>query len=538
MGIAQRIHDTIEDWRKEWGDTLKGWMASWVEWGITKLMESLEPEAIDIIRPVLTPIVEHPDTPQYIKDMIDKLLAGKKPLPLLLLIPIAVLLFIPTITSIFQPLGSLFKYQQERLLKSFRLDPYSIITAWRRNPTLYAALFDDLKDQGWNDDRIEALKFLTLFIPTAQDQINWLAKEVFEPEMIDRYGLKDELPKYEETDFAKIGVDPTQMANYWMAHWEHASFSQVIEMLHRGVLSLGKEMPAPPTTKEGWATRDAEGEKALYDWYRLVEIPPFWRDRLTAMSWNVPTRVDVRRWWDMRTISEEELRNIYHRQGYHGIDLDNYLKWTKVYTDFAMMMTRFKNGWITEDDIRDWLKELEIPEDRIQQFIEEKIKPEKPARTAAERDLTRADFIKGIKKGVITVEEGKELIMNMGYDAEETDFIIAVHVETEGGSPANFAEYKRLAQLWRYSQGLPTERKPEEIKAAEIKLAEEYPRKRKLTEEELKVKVDTIRRSRRNRQLTRDQEIAGLLALDLTVELATAYADNDDLRLHPEKEGK
>ena len=57
------------------------------------------------------------------------------------------------------------------------------------------------------------------------------------------------------------------------------------------------------------------------------------------------------------------------------------------------MMTRFSHGWINEEDIRTWLRGLEISEDRITQFIQEKTWPEKAAKTATERDVTKTDII-------------------------------------------------------------------------------------------------------------------------------------------------
>lgn len=46
-----------------------------------------------------------------------------------------------------------------------------------------------------------------------------------------------------------------------------------------------------------------------------------------------------------------------------------------------------------------------------------------------------------------------------------------------------------------------------------------------------KLDVDTIRRQRRRRKITRDQEIVALLTLGMGTELANSYADNDDERL-------
>ncbi|GAI33950.1 unnamed protein product, partial [marine sediment metagenome] len=250
------------------------------------------------------------------------------------------------------------------------------------------------------------------------------------------------------------------------AHWEHASYMQIREMIHRGVLSLDKEMPEPPTTKEGWAARDAEGVKAAYDWYRLVEIPPFWRARLTEMMFEVPTRVDVRRWWDMRTIDEARLRSVYHAQGYHGKDLDDYVLWTKVYVAFPDLIARWKNGWITEEDVRSELTGYGMPADRLEELIQTKIKTTEPERVSEELDLTKAEICAGVKKGVISWEEGLELLQDIGKSREEAEFILEVKIGAAAGSPETYPEFKEWTQRFRKAAGMPARIPTEELKQA------------------------------------------------------------------------
>ena len=311
------------------------------------------------------------------------------------------------ILSIFIAVNAkLIQYDVDALVRSYRMDPIAVITAWRRDPEKYNQYFQDLKEQGWSDDRIEALKFVTQFYPAPADLVNWQAKEVFEPAMREKYGLGAEIGELEREDFYKAGMDDKQIDNFWMAHWQHPELRTVIEMLRRTDFT----------------------EDDMREWFRLVEIPPYWRQKLIDISYEVPTRVDVRRWWDMRTISKERLREIYQHQGYHGEDLDDYVRWTMVYTDFPMMITRWKNGWITEQAVRDWLAGLDIPAERIDHFIEEKLKADQPERTAAERDITKTDIIKGVKQGVITRAQGIELLVDMGYSEDEADYILEINI--------------------------------------------------------------------------------------------------------------
>ncbi|MBA7706570.1 hypothetical protein ES703_115424 [subsurface metagenome] len=426
MNPADRFKSWIESLSDAWKERLSGWMVSWAVKGITDALEDMTPEQKASLDTVSKRIIDRPDISTDLKDMLVQM--GMKGNPLATFVKMWILggWLTDLIRSMVAPKGTKLGYVGQREFEPYRLDPLYVITAWRRDPEKYAHLFDDLKDLGWDDDRLEALKFYTLFMPTASDIVSWYAREVYEPDMITKYGLDSELPNYAETDFPKIGVDEKQATNYWRAHWVHASWMQIVEMLHRGLIA----------------------EADVYEWFRLVEIPPYWRELLIKTAYTWPTRVDVRRWWDMRTIDEAKLRDIYHRQGYYGEDLDLYVLWTKVYVAFPDLIARWKNGWLTEDDVRNELKTLGMPDDRVEEMIQTKIKPAQPERVEGERDLTKAEVYAGVKKEVISWDEGLELLQDMGYGAEEAEFILEVRVGVAEGSPDTFTEFKRWTQEW------------------------------------------------------------------------------------------
>lgn len=431
MAISDKIEGTLENWSGKWKERAGGWLLETLSAGVTKFAEDMEPGAIEASRAGLEKLRDNPNTPEELRQFYDKALKPGNPIAVIGGVITLLLQSLGTLLGGSQPLANIFRYEQERLLGTFRWDPLSVITGWRRDPGSYEVFFEDLKEQGWSPERIDMLKVITLHYPSPQDLIAFMAHEVFEDPLAARYGLDAEIGdvlKHKDV-FEKAGMTEEQIGQYWRNHWEHASFNQVVEMLHRGVLT---ESSAPlPTTPEGWVTRDAEGSELMKDWFKLVEMSTFWRDKLEAISWNVPTRVDVRRWWDMRTISENELRNIYHRQGYHGTDLDNYVKWTKVYTEFPSLMARWSNGWISTEDIRTRLKELDIEADRIEELIQEKIKPETPARTAADKAITVTDIYKGVKQDRITRDQAIELLMELGYDEDEADYKLAVNIPVD-----------------------------------------------------------------------------------------------------------
>jgi len=422
MTAGDRFKSWIEGLSASWKDRLRGWMVSWTVGGIVDGLEVMTPEQKTAIDEIAQKLIDNPDVPEYAKGYLRLATERGNPLVLIGGILFAVFMIVPMVESVARPLGNILTQKQERLLRTFRLDPLSAITAWRRDPTTYAWVFDDLRDQGLPERTIETLKFVTQFLPSPRDLVDWQAKEVFEPEMIAKYGLGDEFETLDLSLFAKVGVTEEQARNFWMAHWEHASWLQVVEMLRRGQLK----------------------EEDIWDWFRLVEIPPFWRQKLINISWEVPTRVDVRRFWDMRTIDEARLREIYAARGYHGKDLEDYVLWTKVYVDFPTLLARWKNGWISLEEVKEKLVGLGMPADRVDEMLQEKIQAEGAERTSAERSLTLTDIYKGVKQGRITRAEAVGLVMDLGYDEDEAGFKLDVNVPSD--ETASAVEQRQLAK--------------------------------------------------------------------------------------------
>ncbi len=225
-----------------------------------------------------------------------------------------------------------------------RLDPPELARLRRRGQLTQNDYLKAMYEVGFTTDRAEAYYTSQEFYPTPSDLVRWQAREVFEDRMITRYGLDDEYGNLRLDDFYKAGMTDDQIKNFWRAHWEHASWIQVTEMLHRGLLQLESGVPDLPKTRAEWITRDGEGKAALNDWYRLVEIPPFWREKLTAMSFSPLTRVDVRRMHKVGILSRDELYAAYRT---HGFDDTN----AERMTDFTIRFNAESDRVLTRSEI-------------------------------------------------------------------------------------------------------------------------------------------------------------------------------------------
>ncbi|GAI72431.1 unnamed protein product, partial [marine sediment metagenome] len=109
--------------------------------------------------------------------------------------------------------------------------------------------------------------------------------------------------------------------------------------------------------------------------------------------------------------------------------------WTKVYVAFPDLVARWRNGWITEDEVKSELTALGMPDERATELIETKKKEVNGEVVADERDLTKAEIYAGVKKGVISWDEGLELLQDLGLSADDATYILEVRVGTLEDTP-------------------------------------------------------------------------------------------------------
>lgn len=450
MKAGERFKDWIDETLSGFADRLRSWISGVLSWGLEIVMDVIAKSAAPKLKPMIERIERETEIPPELKPLFDELkeptgefgallansagssLVGGaigKVLDFLLrpitlgfsYVPGFVLLEVPQLLALWRR-GKITEDELNgRLhqlglggdtipeLKSLidtRLDPANWMTAFRRKYEDFSKIEDDLKDQGWSPERIDALKFVTLYYPGPDEVMRWAAREVFEPRLREKFQLDKFMPPEFKEWAEKAGITGEVADNYWASHWALPSTGQVIELWRRKIWDK-------PTVDDFWTELD---------------MVPWVREDLFKLFRAVPTRVDVRRFWDMRTIDEARLRDIYQAMGYWEKDLEDYILWTKVYTAFPDLIARWSKGWITLDEVRAELTGLGMPADRVEEMIETKMKATEPERVEGERNLTKTDIYKGVKTGAITRGEAAELLMDLGFDEDEADFLLFINI--------------------------------------------------------------------------------------------------------------
>ena len=308
------------------------------------------------------------------------------------------------------------------------LDVTGLLEAWRRGLITDTKLENELRNRGYDDVTIRSLKSMAFTVPSPADLIRMTVREVFNPEIAEKFGQFQEFPTDKDIEEAhtrwteisrliqeeeerkgrplleseindiihehisklppqqqmvvwalRSGVDPKVLRMYWASHWELPSLTAGYEMLHRLRPEL-VDFKAEDYKKMGL---DPEKLKFTLDDLKLLlkaqDVMPFWRDKLTAISYNLPARVDVRRMLRDGIISEEEAHKYYMMMGYTDKDAWNLVKLAK---------TMYKEDF---------------------------------------RDLTRELILKAYRLEDLSREEAKRMLVNIGYRDEDAEFIL--HVE-------------------------------------------------------------------------------------------------------------
>jgi hypothetical protein len=165
-----------------------------------------------------------------------------------------------------------------------------------------------------------------------RDLIHYAVRHAFDIDVIKEFDYLAEIPT-QLYDFAaangfggKTGVQypqgkdnhgnvvPAHEAKWfdmeWVSHWILPSAGQGYEMLHR-LYPNSRFGPSPDSTDETKFERDS-----LKTLLRAQDIPPYWRDRLIALSYRPFTRVDIRRMFNSNILDRQGVYHAYRANGY------------------------------------------------------------------------------------------------------------------------------------------------------------------------------------------------------------------------------
>jgi predicted NBD/HSP70 family sugar kinase len=243
------------------------------------------------------------------------------------------------------------------------LSALDYIAIYRRGVITREQFVQEMRAHGFTDERIEMMLKASEFIPTPQDLIHLAIRDVFTPEVVEKYQLFSDIPSAYLEFCEKIGLSKDWAEKYWGAHWVLPSPTQGYEMLHRGLI-----------------TRD---DLALL--LKTADYAPGWRQPLIDISYNPLTRVDVRRMHKLGVLNRDQVKRAYLDLGY------------------------------TEENA-----------EHLTIFTEKLNSEEAKVEKKPERDLTASNIETAYKRKAIDHATAMSMLIDIGYDDYEAEFKLAI----------------------------------------------------------------------------------------------------------------
>jgi hypothetical protein len=179
-------------------------------------------------------------------------------------------------------------------------------------------------------------------VPPLQDVITMAVRDVFTPEVAERFGQFQEYPA-ELTTWAKAhGLSEEWAKRYWAAHWSLPSATQGFEMVHRG------------------AAEEEDLDKLL----RALDVMPFWREPLKAITYLPFTRVDIRRMHKMGILDEEAVLRAHLDLGYNAEKAEALTRFTLEMNGAGDEGVDVELGKLTRTGVLDFYEDGSIERDR------------------------------------------------------------------------------------------------------------------------------------------------------------------------------
>ncbi|RLG69525.1 MAG: hypothetical protein DRO11_07650, partial [Methanobacteriota archaeon] len=233
------------------------------------------------------------------------------------------------------------------------------------------AIAQELINRGFSEEDAEKFALIAHPYPSPSDIITWAVREVFDPHVVERWGLmqgySEAAPQLEKWGRA-VGWTPEILRYYWAAHWQWPSPTQAAEFVHR-------------TNVKWWNGPKFSPED--YDMIlRLADYVPGTIPLFRSTLYRPFTRVDVRRMHKLGVLEPEDLKDAYKELGYD-----------------------------------DWHAE------KLAEFTIKYNADEEPSE---ERVLTRSLIERAYDLGLLNRSEAKQALQEIGYSEEKAEFVVSV----------------------------------------------------------------------------------------------------------------
>lgn len=205
---------------------------------------------------------------------------------------------------------------------------------------------------------------------------------------------------------------------------------------------IGKEQMEVELIGIGYSADDAAFLTELYT--TVPEVTPQPKAFTSSVAANL---------YNLMIFDDEDLYNNYMDEGYDEAQSGLLTMYTILIQTLPSLQDQYEKGLITGEDVVTELKKIEVPEYNARLLVKKITDQYQISRLTLEKDLTKAEIIKGVKNNVLTVPQGISLLEDIGYDEAEATYILAINKVVVAGDPEGYWDMRRVTENFKKARG-------------------------------------------------------------------------------------
>lgn len=150
---------------------------------------------------------------------------------------------------------------------------------------------------------------------------------------------------------------------------------------------------------------------------------------------------------------EEDLYNNFILEGYDEGQAGLLTTYTILIQMLPDLTALYQKGVVDGSYVISELKKIGVSEYEATLLVQKITDEFQIERLTQEKNLTKAEIIKGVKNNVLTTTQGASLLMDLGYDQNEAMYILAINKVVAAGDPEGYWDMRRVTEQLKKARG-------------------------------------------------------------------------------------
>jgi len=165
------------------------------------------------------------------------------------------------------------------------------------------------------------------------------------------------------------------------------------------------------------------------------------------------TITDAVKLYRYQLFDELDIYSNYLLEGYDDVHASMLTLMTKLDYDYPILANLYEKGYINLEQIMAELKKMGLDDYHAKLLIDRTMYTYGVSRLASEKDLTKAEILKGAKNNVFNITQAVGLLEGIGYDENEAYYLLAINKVIAAGDPDGYWDMRKVTEQYKKARG-------------------------------------------------------------------------------------